>query len=325
MSSTTKQTMSVVVDNAEKLAIITLARGIGYGYGVENWNEDIMTAKNAGAEKVILKINSPGGDVITGLALYDEIKNSPLPVTAQVFGEASSAATLVALGASRVEMSANSLWMVHEMRGGIYGTEDEIRSILDKDFHANVEKVITIYAEKTGMSREAVLAAQKEELYLTAQQAMEKGWVDAVIGAAPAAHEKKPEDSEEKEPEQKPGMVRGTMEHLRKLGYMMLGKDTPEAREMKDTLDRLAAEQKAAQESAEAARAELARLQEQMPEMIDKAVASRIADMGLSAEKAPAVEVAPAAAVMTDDDLRAALARGGVSAMTDAMLGLSPR
>lgn len=324
MSSTTKQTMSVVVDNAEKLAIITLAHGIGYGYGVENWNEDIMTAKNAGAEKVILKINSPGGDVITGLALYDEIKNSPLPVTAQVFGEASSAATLVALGASRVEMSANSLWMVHEMRGGIYGTEGEIRAILDKDFHANVEKVITIYAEKTGMSREAVLAAQKEELYLNAQEAMEKGWVDAVIGAAPAAQEEKPE---EKEPEQKPGMVRGTMEHLRKLGYMMLGKDTPEAREMKATLDRLAAEQKAAQESAEAARAELTRLQESLPELIEKAVATRVASLGMSAETAPGttpVSDTPTMTSYTPEELRAIQQRYGNRAVEAAVLTGKP-
>lgn len=312
--------MSVVVDEAEKTGIITITRPIGFGYDIDDWNEDFVTAKNAGAEKILLRLNSPGGIVTSGLGLHDAIKNCGLPVTAQVFGEASSATTLVALGAERIEMSSNSLWMVHEMRGGLYGTETEMRDALDKVFHPDVERVVGIYAAKTGMSREAVLAAQKEEQYLSAQQAKDGGWVDAIIGQKD--DDPKPAEGE-KMPEEKPGMVRTTMERARELGYRILGRETPEAREMKATLDRLAAENKAAQDSAESARAELSRLQESLPELIDKAVATRIAEMGISAEKAPSVEVAPPAATMTaysPEELAEIYRRGGSTGLVNAML-----
>lgn len=321
--STTKRKMSVVVDEAEKTGIISITSTIGYGYDIDDWNEDFVTAKNAGAEKILLRLNSPGGIVTSGLGLHDAIKNCGLPVTAQVFGEASSATTLVALGADRIEMSANSLWMVHEMRGGLYGTESQMRDALDKIFHPDVERVVGIYAAKTGMSREAVLAAQKEEQYLSAQQAMTGGWVDAIIGAK----DDDPKPDEEKMPEEKPGMVRTTMERARELGYRILGRETPEAREMKATLDRLSAEQKAAQESAEAARAELNRLQESLPELIEKAVATRVASLGMSAETAPGttpVSDTPTMTSYTPEELRAIQQRYGNRAVEAAVLTGKP-
>lgn len=147
------------------------------------------TLEACSGKPVDVKIASLGGDVGEALAMRRSFADHG-DVTAHICGMTASAATIVALGAKRVLMDADALFLVHKCSSPVflfdYFNADEMAEIIssigkDKRDNETIDRVIsTIYGKRTGKSVEDVLALMKEERWLTAQEALEFGFIDGI-------------------------------------------------------------------------------------------------------------------------------------------------
>lgn len=130
-------------------------------------------------EPITLHINSPGGNVTDALAIFNNLRAYAGTVTAFVDGLAASSATLVMLAADEVVMASHSLIMVHNPWTVAMGDASEMRrnaETLDKA----AGEMITLYAERTGQSAEAITAIMEAETWYNAEEAVAAGFAQRV-------------------------------------------------------------------------------------------------------------------------------------------------
>lgn len=154
----------------------------------KDWFGEGVTAKDFIAEltaikspKIDLHINSPGGQVFEGAAIYNAIKRHPAAVTTHIDGIAASIASVIALAGSTVRMASNAMFMMHNPSGMTIGTSEDMRKtadVLDKVR----ETMVGAYAEKSGQSADAIIALLNDETWLGAEEAKAAGFVDEVAG-----------------------------------------------------------------------------------------------------------------------------------------------
>ena len=147
-----------------------------WGIDSKSFIEEI---KEISTENILLRINSPGGSVIDGLAIHDAIKRMPQKVTAQIEGLAASIATIIALGADEISMSQNSLFMIHNVWGGETGGAKDMRKAADL-MEKMGDRLVNIYVSKTGKDEAEVRNWMDEETWFTADEALEAGFIDYV-------------------------------------------------------------------------------------------------------------------------------------------------
>ncbi|MBB4042022.1 ATP-dependent protease ClpP protease subunit [Microvirga flocculans] len=156
-----------------------------YGFVGENFWDVGFTAKEvveALAEHgrdndITVRINSGGGYVDDGVAIYNALAAHKGKVTVQVDSIAASSASLIAMAGDTIIMLDGSLMMIHDPSGITYGTADDHEktgSILEK----MASNMASIYAERSGNPVEDVRQAMKDELWLTADEAVEQGYAD---------------------------------------------------------------------------------------------------------------------------------------------------
>ena len=133
-------------------------------------------------KEISLYINSPGGSVTAGLAIYDTMRYITAPVTTVCMGRAASmGAFLLAAGEPGMRFALpNSQIMIHQPSGGFQGQATDI------DIHAREvlrlkERLNTILSENTGMSYEDVVKATERDNFLTPEEAKACGIVDRVL------------------------------------------------------------------------------------------------------------------------------------------------
>ncbi|MEJ8811410.1 head maturation protease, ClpP-related [Variovorax ureilyticus] len=129
-----------------------------------------------------LEINSPGGDVFAGVAIYNMLKASGKTIAVKVMGVAASAASLIAMAGDTIEMPENTFMMVHNPLTGIYGNAEDLREaadVLDKIG----ESLLAAYVGKTGMPEAEMKALLAHDTWLTAGEALTKGFATKVTPA----------------------------------------------------------------------------------------------------------------------------------------------
>ena len=131
---------------------------------------------------ISLYINSPGGSVTAGMAIYDTMQYIKCDVSTICMGMAASmGAFLLSSGAKGKRFALpNSEIMIHQPLGGARGQATEIKIVADHILKTR-EKLNRILAENTGKSIDEIARDTERDNYLTAQEAMEYGLVDKVI------------------------------------------------------------------------------------------------------------------------------------------------
>tara|TARA_R110002072_G_scaffold129166_1_gene267479 strand:+ start:14213 stop:15277 length:1065 start_codon:yes stop_codon:yes gene_type:complete len=147
-----------------------------YGITAQEFINDIKDLKDT---PINLRINSLGGDVFDGMAMYNVIKRREAKTTVYIEGIAASIATIIALGADEVVMAENSLFMIHNAWGGSMGEAKDMRKTADTLDKISSE-LIDIYRKKTGLSYEGLSAMMDEETWLNANEAFEMGFIDTI-------------------------------------------------------------------------------------------------------------------------------------------------
>jgi ATP-dependent Clp protease protease subunit len=140
-----------------------------------------LASKDPGKD-IQLYINTPGGSVTAGLAIYDTMQYVKCPISTVCIGLAGSmGATLLAAGAKEKRFALpNSQVLLHQVAGGVTGEAVEIE-ITAKQIVKIKEKLNNILAKHTGQPLEKVEKDTDRDFYLSAEEAKEYGLIDEVI------------------------------------------------------------------------------------------------------------------------------------------------
>lgn len=148
-----------------------------YGVDAKSFIEEIKGISKDSS--VLLRINSPGGSVIDGLAIYDAVNRMPQKVTARIEGLAASMASVIALAADEVTMSENSLYMIHNVWGGEVGESDDLRKAADL-MDKMSGRLLSIYMKKTEQTEEQLKSWMDSETWFTAEEALAAGFINYI-------------------------------------------------------------------------------------------------------------------------------------------------
>ncbi|MGE3773430.1 MAG: head maturation protease, ClpP-related, partial [Gammaproteobacteria bacterium] len=157
-----------------------------YGDIGESWSEESVTAakfvREIGAldvEELTVRINSFGGSVSDGLAMYNAIKRHKAAVTVSIDGIAASIASLVAMAGDTVEMAENALLMIHAPWGAAIGNSAAMREFADT-LDTWAAAMATSYAAKTGRDQAEMLAllSDGQDHWYSAEEARDAGFAD---------------------------------------------------------------------------------------------------------------------------------------------------
>lgn len=165
---------------ADKTPVLSIFDDIGaYGVSAKSFLNDLRTVTT---DEVDVEINSPGGDVFAGLAIYNGLRASGKKINVKVLGLAASAASLVAMAGDTIEMPENAFMMIHNPWGFAMGGADEMRNTADV-----LDKIgaglVSTYAKRTGKSAEEIAALLDAETWMTAQEAVDAGFATSVTTA----------------------------------------------------------------------------------------------------------------------------------------------
>lgn len=126
---------------------------------------------------VTLNVNSPGGEVFAGLAIHNALKRHKGKVMCRVDGIAASIASVIAMAADEVVMPENAMMMIHNPAAFAMGTAEDMRETAD--FLDKVTtSLISAYRQKTGLEDDEIAEMMAATTWLTAAEAMEKGFCD---------------------------------------------------------------------------------------------------------------------------------------------------
>lgn len=163
-------------------AVLSIFDDIGaFGVSAKSFLNDLASAQG---DSVRVEINSPGGDVFAGLAIYNGLRNSGKKVNVRVLGLAASAASLVAMAGDTIEMPENSFMMVHNPWGFAMGGASDMRDTADMLDKLGASLAST-YAKRTGKSAEEITALLDTETWMSAAEAVDAGFATAVISEVP--------------------------------------------------------------------------------------------------------------------------------------------
>ena len=129
---------------------------------------------------ISLHINSPGGDVFDARAMVSAIAAHPSNITAYIDGLAASAASYVAMACDKVVMQDGAMMMIHCAWSIAMGNSIDMRATADLLDKIDAS-IVNDYARKTGMQADEIAALMQAETWLTAQEAVEKGFADAMV------------------------------------------------------------------------------------------------------------------------------------------------
>ena len=164
----------------------------------ESWFEDDITPAAFKAElfsgngPITLHINSPGGDCIAASQIYTMLMDYPHDVTVQIDGMAASAASVIAMAGTHVQMSPTSVMMIHNPFTAAMGDSEEMRRAMQLLDEVK-ESIINAYEIKTGLSRVRLSHLMDNETWMSAHKAKALGFCDEVLY------------SPEEEPDDEPG------------------------------------------------------------------------------------------------------------------------
>lgn len=133
-----------------------------------------------------LRINSEGGDVFEGFAIYNLLDQHPATIDVYVDGIAASIASIIAMVGDTRRMAKNSMMMIHNPQGIAIGDENEMDRV--KALLQQVKGNLTqIYVDRTGNKASDIATWMDDETWFTAESAVERGFSDSVVSAQAVA------------------------------------------------------------------------------------------------------------------------------------------
>lgn len=162
----------------------------GEGLTARGFIEDLQALPSS-IEKVIVRINSPGGDVFEGFAIYQALLRDRRKIVTAVDGLAASAASVVMMAGDEINAANTSMIMVHDPWTIAIGNAEDFRAVgelLDQI----TGQIVTAYGRRELVDQAAIREAMRAETWYTAEQAQAVGLVDTVTESTVAVAAKVP-------------------------------------------------------------------------------------------------------------------------------------
>ena len=163
--------------------------------GQDYWTGEGVTAKriaaalrSIGERDVVVNINSPGGDMFEGLAIYNLLREHPGKVTVKVLGVAASAASIIAMAGDEVQVARAGFLMIHNAWVMAAGNRHDFRDFAEylEPFDASMAD---IYVARSGQDLAAVQKMMDGETWIGGSAAIEQGFADVLLASDEVAEQ----------------------------------------------------------------------------------------------------------------------------------------
>ena len=147
------------------------------GISAKQFAEDLKGLKNI--KEINLRLNSEGGSVFDGHAIFNALRNHDARVVVDIDGLAASIASIIAMAGDEIRMAENAFMMIHDPWVVAAGTAEELRSqadVMDKV----QEKLVNTYVKRTGGDADEIAGWMAAETWMNAEEALERGFVDSI-------------------------------------------------------------------------------------------------------------------------------------------------
>ncbi|EGT5184267.1 Clp protease ClpP [Cronobacter sakazakii] len=156
--------------------------------GADYWGEGVTASRIAGALRslngadVTVNINSPGGDMFEGLAIYNLLREYDGKVTVKVLGLAASAASIIAMAGDEVQIGRGAFLMIHNCWVYAMGNRHDLAQIA-ADMAPFDKAMSDIYQARSGLDSTTIDKMMDGETYIGGSEAVEKGFADSLLSA----------------------------------------------------------------------------------------------------------------------------------------------
>lgn len=148
---------------------------------------DVVTAKaindeieKANCKPLEIHINSYGGEVFEGFAIYNSLKRYTGKKTVVVDGIAASIASVIAMAGDEIYMNKASMLMIHNASGVAYGNAEEMKKVAKALEQIN-EVIRDVYKNRSNLDDEQLKEFMDNETYFTPQEAVQYGFADGIV------------------------------------------------------------------------------------------------------------------------------------------------
>lgn len=156
--------------------------------GADYWGEGVTASRIAGALRslngadVTVNINSPGGDMFEGLAIYNLLREYDGKVTVKVLGLAASAASIIAMAGDDVQIGRGAFLMIHNCWVYAMGNRHDLAQIA-ADMAPFDNAMSDIYQARSGLDADTIGKMMDGETYIGGSDAVAKGFADSLLSA----------------------------------------------------------------------------------------------------------------------------------------------
>lgn len=165
----------------EKTAEILIYEQIGEDF----WGEGVSAKRfveelnDLDVDYIQLRINSPGGNVFDGNAIYNNLKAHRATVNVKIDGIAASIASVIAMAGDNIEMPQNAMIMVHNPSALVMGSAEDMVKMANT-LDRIKDGIVLAYQDKTKMDGKKIASMMDAETWLTAEEARENGFADTI-------------------------------------------------------------------------------------------------------------------------------------------------
>lgn len=156
--------------------------------GQDYWGEGVTAKRIAGALRsmngadVTVNINSPGGDMFEGLAIYNLLREYQGKVTVKVLGLAASAASIIAMAGDDIQIGRGAFLMIHNCWVVAIGNRHDFAAMVEY-LEPFDNAMADIYSARSGLDSDAVKQMMDGETYIGGSDAIEKGLADGLLSS----------------------------------------------------------------------------------------------------------------------------------------------
>lgn len=172
-------------DSVEILLYESIGKDIfGEGIGAKDFVEDLKAFGDI--KHITLRVNSPGGSIFEGLAIYNALVAHSAYIEGYVDGIAASMASAILMAADKIIMPENAMMMIHDPHVLVIGDAEDMKKMADT-LDKTAKSLVSIYKGKCGKSEEKIRDKMQAETWFTAAEAHEFGLCDEIIEAVKVA------------------------------------------------------------------------------------------------------------------------------------------
>ncbi len=157
--------------------------------GFDPWTGAGWTAKRVGGilranrgKSIIVNLNTPGGDLFEGIAIYNLLRDHDGEITTRVVGLAASAGSVIAMAGDNIQVARTGFMMMHNVWVLVIGNRNDLREAADQ-LETFDDALASVYAARSGMEKSKVAKLMDKETWFSGEQAIEEGFADELLPA----------------------------------------------------------------------------------------------------------------------------------------------